>query len=74
MLDFQTTDPYLSSFVVSIYVLGYAVGPLLISPLSELNGRVPLYHFCNALFSFSTLLCGKTTSLRSLAVARLFAG
>lgn len=74
MLDFRATDPYLSSFVVSIYVLGYAVGPLLISPLSELIGRVPLYHFCNTLFSVSTLLCGTTASLRSLAVARLFAG
>lgn len=74
MQEFRTTDPYLSSFVLSIYVLGYAVGPLLISPLSELFGRVPLYHFCNILFSICTILCGRTTSLRSLAVARLFAG
>ena len=74
MKEFKATDPYLSSFVLSIYVLGYAIGPLLISPLSELFGRVPLYHLCNTLFSISTLLCGRTHSLGTLAIARLFAG
>ncbi|KAF2633748.1 MFS general substrate transporter [Macroventuria anomochaeta] len=74
MLSFHTTEPYLSSFVLSVYVLGYAIGPLVISPLSELFGRIPLYHFCNTLFSICTLLCGRTTSTRTLAVTRLFAG
>jgi multidrug resistance protein len=74
MKEFKATDLYLSSFVLSIYVLGYAIGPLLISPLSEIFGRVPLYHLCNTLFSVSTLLCGTTNSLGTLAVARLFAG
>ncbi|KAF3048748.1 hypothetical protein E8E11_004830 [Didymella keratinophila] len=74
MQESKSTDPYLSSFVLSIHVLGYAICPLLISPLSELYGRVPLYHLCNTLFGVSTLLCGTTHSLRTLAVARLFAG
>ncbi|KAF1932862.1 MFS general substrate transporter, partial [Didymella exigua CBS 183.55] len=71
---FKATYSYLSSFVLSIYVLGYAIGPLLISPLSELFGRVPLYHFCKMLFSISTLLCGTIYSLCTLAGVRLFAG
>ena len=74
MVDYQTTDQYLSSFVLSVYVLGYAVGPLLISPLSELYGRVPLYHICNLLFTICTLCCAYTTTLRDLAILRFFAG
>jgi multidrug resistance protein len=74
MREFHATDPYLSSFVSSIYSLGYAVGPLLISPLSEVFGRAPLYHFSNTLFTICTILCGRTSSLWSLAIARFFAG
>ena len=74
MREFHTKDPDLSSFVLSTYILGYAVGPLLISPLSEVFGRAPLYHFCNTLFTTCTVLCGRTNSLRLLAAARFLAG
>lgn len=74
MIDFSSSDAYLSAFVLSVYVLGYAVGPLLISPLSELYGRVPLYHICNVLFTVCTASCGRTNDLQTLAVLRFFAG
>jgi multidrug resistance protein len=74
MKDFRSTDAYLSAFVLSIYVLGYAFGPLLISPLSEQYGRLPLYHLCNVLFTICTLACGRANSLGVLAVFRFFAG
>lgn len=41
----------IASFIVSIFILGYAVGPLVISPLSEVYGRRPLYHVNNVLFT-----------------------
>ncbi|KAI4927898.1 hypothetical protein J4E85_006411 [Alternaria conjuncta] len=72
--DFASTDAYLSAFVLSIYVLGYAFGPLLISPLSEQYGRLPLYHGCNVLFTVSTFACGRSNSLGTLAVFRFLAG
>ena len=72
--EFHATDPYLPFFVLSTYIFGYAVGPLLISPLSEVFGRVPLYHLCNTLFTICTVLCGRTSSLRLLAAARFLAG
>jgi MFS family permease len=37
--DFHNTSTMLSSFVVSAFVLGWAVGPLVLSPLSEIYGR-----------------------------------
>ena len=70
---FHATGPDLS-FVLSTYILGYAIGPLLISPLSEVFGRAPLYHSCNTLFTTCTVLCGRTNSLRLLAAARFLAG
>ncbi|KAI4945503.1 hypothetical protein J4E91_007845 [Alternaria rosae] len=74
MRDFASTDAYLSAFVLSIYVLGYAFGPLLISPLSEQYGRLPLYHGCNVLFTICTFVCGRASSLSTLAVFRFLAG
>lgn len=37
--DFEITSTELSSFVVSVYLLGYCFGPLLIAPISEMYGR-----------------------------------
>jgi multidrug resistance protein len=74
MTHFHSTNEYISSFVLSIYVLGYAVGPLLISPLSEIFGRVPLYHFCNTAFTLYTLCCAYSDSLSTIALVRFFAG
>ena len=37
--DFHNTSTILSSFSVSIFVLGYVVGPLFLSPISEIYGR-----------------------------------
>lgn len=74
MEDFKTLDPYLSAFVVSVYILGYAFGLLLISPLSELYGRVPLYHICNLIFVGANCWCAVTKDMSRLAAARFVAG
>jgi predicted MFS family arabinose efflux permease len=37
--DFHNTSQLLGSFSVSVYVLGFAIGPLILSPLSEIYGR-----------------------------------
>ncbi|KAH7016150.1 uncharacterized protein B0I36DRAFT_368761 [Microdochium trichocladiopsis] len=41
--DFKVTDETVASLAVSIYVLGFAIGPLLFAPLSERYGRLPVY-------------------------------
>ncbi|KAE8353419.1 major facilitator superfamily domain-containing protein [Aspergillus coremiiformis] len=74
MEDFHSTDQMLGTFVVSIYVLGYMLGPLLIAPLSEIYGRVRLYHACNMVFLLFTVTCAVAQSLPQLIVFRLFAG
>ena len=53
----------LASFVVSVYVLGYAFGPLVIGPLSELYGRLWLYHINTALFIIFNIACALAPNL-----------
>ncbi|KAL4767747.1 major facilitator superfamily domain-containing protein [Aspergillus nidulans var. acristatus] len=74
MIEFHSSDTMLASFVVSVFVLGYVVGPFVIAPLSELYGRVPLYHACNVMFLVFTIACAVAKTLPQLIVFRLFAG
>ncbi|KAJ9603306.1 hypothetical protein H2200_012084 [Cladophialophora chaetospira] len=74
MRDFHSDSEDLASFVVSVYVLGYAFGPLVIAPMSELYGRVYVYHVNTFLFMVFSLACGRSTSLSMLIVFRFLAG
>ncbi|GLA74680.1 hypothetical protein AtubIFM55763_005926 [Aspergillus tubingensis] len=74
MIDFHSTSTMLASFVVSVYVLGYMIGPFFIAPLSEIYGRVPLYHACNILFLIFTIACAVAQTMPQLIVFRLLAG
>ena len=71
---FQSTNEELGSLVVSVYLLGFAAGPLLIAPLSELYGRMPLYHICNTLFAILTVGCALAPSLNSEIGLRFLQG
>ncbi|CAG8086896.1 unnamed protein product [Penicillium olsonii] len=74
MKEFNVTSSMLGSFVVSVYILGYCFGPFLIAPLSEIYGRVALYHSCNLLFLIFTIACAVAQSMPQLIVFRLLAG
>ncbi|KAL2824953.1 major facilitator superfamily domain-containing protein [Aspergillus cavernicola] len=59
---------------VSLYVLGFATGPLIWAPFSELKGRrIPflLSMFCFSVFSFAT---ATSKDLQSIFICRFFAG
>jgi MFS family permease len=47
--------------MISIYVLGYAVGPLFLAPLSEMYGRVPIICGSSAFFNAFILGCSYVT-------------
>lgn len=74
MKEFNVTSSMMGSFVVSVYILGYCFGPFLIAPLSEIYGRVALYHSCNLLFLIFTIACAVAQSMPQLIVFRLLAG
>lgn len=74
MSDFNSHNAQLGSLVVSIYVLGYAFGPLLIAPLSEMYGRLVMYHTCNVFFVVLTIACAVSSNFNMLIGFRFVAG
>ena len=72
--EFRTSATTIAELVVSIYILGFAVGPLVISPLSEMYGRYPVYVVCNVFFIIFTIACAVASSIEQLIVFRFFAG
>lgn len=74
MEDFNSHDEQMASFIVSVYLIGYCFGPLVIAPLSEMYGRIQLYRVCNVLFVIWSIACALAPNLAGLIVFRLFAG
>ncbi|KAG4442462.1 hypothetical protein IFR05_002064 [Cadophora sp. M221] len=74
MTSFNSTSATLASFITSSYLLGYAFGPLVLAPLSEIHGRLPIYHVCNILFLIFNVACAVAPNLGALIVFRLLAG
>lgn len=74
MVEFHSGNDMLAAFVVSVYVLGFAAGPMLIAPLSEIYGRLPVYHICNVGFVAFLVGCALAPSLNVLIVFRLLSG
>ncbi|PHH74100.1 hypothetical protein CDD82_5100 [Ophiocordyceps australis] len=65
LAEFGSTSTILTSFVVSIYLLGYA---------AELYGRSIVYHVTNLLFVIFTVACAVSSSLDMLIGFRLLEG
>ncbi|RGP68151.1 hypothetical protein FSPOR_5495 [Fusarium sporotrichioides] len=74
MTEFHSTNSQVASFIVSVYLIGYCFGPLVIAPLSEMYGRLPLYHVCNVLFVIFNVACALAPNLGGLIAFRLLAG
>jgi multidrug resistance protein len=74
MNEFHSTNENIASFVVSVYLLGYAFGPLIIAPFSELYGRLPAYHITVLLFIVFNIACAKSLNLSMLIVFRFLTG
>ncbi|KAL1892478.1 hypothetical protein Sste5346_006988 [Sporothrix stenoceras] len=74
MAEFKSDSNELAAFVVSVYVLGFAFGPLLIAPMSEIYGRNIVYHVCNVCFIAFVVGCALAPSLNTLIAFRFLSG
>ncbi|KZL75808.1 fluconazole resistance protein 1 [Colletotrichum incanum] len=72
--EFGIKDSMVASLTVSIYVLGYCVGPFLIAPLSEIYGRLVVYHVCNLVYEAFTVGCALSTNSSAFLVFRFLCG
>jgi hypothetical protein len=74
MAEFNSDSLLLADFVVSVYVLGFAIGPLVLAPASELYGRAIIYHICNIDFIIFSVACAVSSDLSMLIAFRFFQG
>ncbi|KAI9827415.1 MAG: hypothetical protein M1819_006956 [Sarea resinae] len=74
MARFHQTNVELASFVVSVYLLGYVFGPIVVAPISELYGRLVVYHSCNILFVVFNVACAVSSNFNMLIGFRFLAG
>lgn len=72
--EFHSTNHLESTILVSIWELGEVVGPLIIGPLSEIYGRLPVYHTANVLFIIFSAAAAKSQSLAMLIAFRFLLG
>ncbi len=72
--EFGVTSTVLTSFIVSVYLLGAGIGALLVGPASERYGRLPVYHVGNLLFVIFTIGCALANSVSSLIILRFLEG
>lgn len=63
-----------SQLVLSIFVLAYAIGPLIIGPLSEMYGRVKVLQLTNLIYLVFNIGCGFAQTKGQMLVFRLLSG
>ncbi|KAK3072978.1 hypothetical protein LTR53_005838 [Teratosphaeriaceae sp. CCFEE 6253] len=71
---FGITGDELLVLPVSIYLIGYVIGPLVFAPLSESYGRKPVMIATFVVFTAFTLGCALAPSFPALVVFRLLVG
>ena len=72
--EFQVTSSLLGTMTITIYLLGFSFGPLLLAPLSELYGRLPVYHICNLLYIGFIIGCALSKDISMFLVFRFLSG
>ncbi|KAK6085065.1 MFS multidrug transporter [Seiridium cupressi] len=68
--EFGNNNAVVGSMTVSIYLLGYVVGPVFIAPLSEMYGRKPVLSVANAFFCLWQIGCALAPNIGTLIAFR----
>ncbi|KAJ3980600.1 MFS polyamine transporter [Lentinula detonsa] len=72
--QFGITNDVLIAMTTSIFVLAYAIGPLILGPLSEIYGRSRVLQAANMFYLVWNLACGFAQNTAQLLVFRFLAG
>ncbi|PVH73698.1 MFS general substrate transporter [Cadophora sp. DSE1049] len=72
MEEFHVTSEPVATLGVTTYLLGLAVGSLILAPLSEMYGRRIVYAGSLAFYCLMVLPCALATSLSEVLVVRFF--
>lgn len=72
--EFRITSSTIVSLTVSIYHAGFAIGPMFIAPLSELYGRLVIYHACSVVYIGFIIGCALAKNTGMFLAFRFLAG
>lgn len=72
--DFGITNSTVASLTVSIFLLGFAIGPLFFAPLSEMYGRLMVMHLSTMVFLVFTIGCAVSQTTTQMVVLRFLSG
>ncbi|KAF7433191.1 hypothetical protein PC9H_005140 [Pleurotus ostreatus] len=72
--QYHVTNPTTLAMTLSIFLLAYALGPLVLAPLSEMYGRTWVLHIANILFLGFNIGCAFSPNAGSLIAFRFLAG
>ncbi|KAI0446783.1 major facilitator superfamily domain-containing protein [Xylaria telfairii] len=72
--ELKITQAFEKNLTLSIFILAYAVGPLVWGPLSEIYGRVIVLQLVNLIYLFFNLGCGLARTKEQLIAFRFLAG
>ncbi|KAF9875581.1 hypothetical protein CkaCkLH20_06962 [Colletotrichum karsti] len=72
--DIHITSQTIGTLSVTIYLLGFALGPLIISSASEMHGRLIVYHVCNVLFIAFIVGTALSKTVPQLLIFRVLSG
>lgn len=74
MAEFHESSSIVATFMLSIYILGFAFGPILVAPMSEIYGRSLLYHIGNVAFVIFSVGAALSNSIGMLMAFRFLMG
>ena len=72
--DFSITNSTIASLTISIFLLGYSIGPLVFAPLSELYGRCIVMHTSILGFLLFSICCALSQNTIQLVIFRFLCG
>lgn len=68
--EFDIQSQVETQLVLSVFILASAVGPLFISPMSEIYGRTVVLHFTCLFYMIFNLACGFSQNKAQLVIFR----
>ncbi|KAF5562240.1 multidrug resistant protein [Fusarium phyllophilum] len=72
--EFKISSDFETYFLMSIFLLAYAIGPFLLAPLSEMFGRVVVLQSANMFYLIFNTVCGFSKTKEQMLVFRFLSG
>jgi MFS family permease len=72
--EFKIPDGWARQLVMTIFLLGYAQGPFVLAPLSEIFGRVTVLQYANLIYLVFNTACGFARTQNQMLAFRFLSG